>query len=199
MKQKIFAICDMEEAYALRMAEYMLEKIRLPYALHLFTKVEELERFMEQEEIEILLIAESALELLREEYVRQQVVQMFVLQENDMRENDIQEGRFPAAYISKFQSPEKIVAVLIEAAVGLSEWSRTRTQNETEVKLIVIYFQFKRCLQTYLSLTMGKILAREQRLLYFNFECFYRFSMMHGREFIANVTDVIFYLHYYNG
>ena len=27
MKQKIFAICDMEEAYALRMAEYMLEKI----------------------------------------------------------------------------------------------------------------------------------------------------------------------------
>lgn len=71
----------MEEAYALRMAEYMLEKIRLPYALHLFTKVEELERFMEQEEIEILLIAESALELLREEYVRQQVVQMFVLQE----------------------------------------------------------------------------------------------------------------------
>ncbi len=51
MKQKIFAICDMEEAYALRMAEYMLEKIRLPYALHLFTKVEELEKFMEEEEI----------------------------------------------------------------------------------------------------------------------------------------------------
>lgn len=50
----------MEEAYALRMAEYMLEKIRLPYALHLFTKVEELEKFMEEEEIAILLIAESA-------------------------------------------------------------------------------------------------------------------------------------------
>lgn len=86
MKQKIFAICDMEEAYALRMAEYMLEKIRLPYALHLFTKVEELEKFMEEEEIAILLIAESALELLRAEYVREQVMQMIILQENDMCE-----------------------------------------------------------------------------------------------------------------
>lgn len=76
----------MEEAYALRMAEYMLEKIRIPYALHLFTKVEELERFLEQEKIEILLIAESALELLRMEYVSRQVAQVFVLQENDMRE-----------------------------------------------------------------------------------------------------------------
>ena len=193
MKQKIFAICDMEEAYALRMAEYMLEKIRLPYALHLFTKVEELERFMEQEEIEILLIAESALELLREEYVRQQVVQMFVLQENDMRENDIQEGRFPAAYISKFQSPEKIVAVLIEAAVGLSEWSRTRTQNETEVKLIGIYSPIKRCLQTSFALTMGQILAREHRVLYFNFESYSGFGQMLGREFLADVTDVMYY------
>ena len=53
MKQKIFAICDMEEAYALRMAEYMLEKIRLPYALHLFTKVEELEKFIVDNQVQI--------------------------------------------------------------------------------------------------------------------------------------------------
>ena len=92
MKQKIFAICDLEEAYALRLAEYMLEKIRVSYALHLFTRVEELERFMEQEEIAILLIAESALELLHMEYVKRQVVQMFVLQENDIRETDMQES-----------------------------------------------------------------------------------------------------------
>ena len=79
MKQKIFAICDMEEAYALRMAEYMLEKIRLPYALHLFTKVEELEKFIVDNQVQIAA--------LRAEYVREQVVQMFILQENDMCES----------------------------------------------------------------------------------------------------------------
>lgn len=188
MKQKIFAICDMEEAYALRMAEYMLEKIRLPYALHLFTKVDELEKFMEQEEIEILLIAESALELLREEYVRKQVVQMFVLQENDMREEEP-----PSSYISKFQSPEKIISLLVESVEGLGDWSRSGTQTETEVKLVGIYSPVKRCLQTSFALTMGQMLAREHRVLYFNFESYSGFGQLLGREFLADVTDVMYY------
>lgn len=198
MRQKIFAICDMEEAYALRMAEYMLEKIRLPYALHLFTKVEELEKFMEREEIEILLIAESALELLREEYVRQQVVQMFVLQENDMREDGahedgMQKSGSPVFYISKFQSPEKIVSALIESAEGLTDWFRTGTEIRTEVKLIGIYSPVKRCLQTSFALTMGQILAREHKVLYFNLESYSGFGQMLGKEFPADMTDVMYY------
>ena len=39
------AICDTEEGYAFRMAEYLLDKVRLPYTLHLFTAVEGLEKF----------------------------------------------------------------------------------------------------------------------------------------------------------
>ena len=198
MRQKIFAICDMEEAYALRMAEYVLEKIRIPYALHLFTKVEELEKFIEQEEIAILLIAESALELLRVEYVRQRVEQMFVLQENDLCEGsaerkDMQENGSPAAYISKFQSPEKIIAMLIESASGLTDWHRTGTLTETEVKLIGIYSPVKRCLQTTFALTMGQMLCKEHKVLYFNFENYSGFGQMLGREFLADVTDVMYY------
>lgn len=188
MKQKIFAICDMEEAYALRMAEYVLEKIRLPYALHLFTRVNELEKLMEQEEIEILLIAESALELLCAEYVRQQVAQMFILQENDLREN-----KFPASYISKFQSPEKIISAIIEQSDGIVDWRSIGTQTETEVKLIGIYSPVKRCMQTSFALTMGQMLAREHRALYFNLESYSGFGQMLGREFLADVTDVMYY------
>lgn len=203
MKQKIFAICDMEEAYALRMAEYMLEKIRIPYAVHLFTKVEELERFLEQEEIEILLIAESALELLRMEYVRRQVAQMFVLQESDLREDDGQdkdgqkrdgrENDHAAMYISKFQSPERILSVLIESAKGLTDWSGAETQIQEDVKLIGIYSPVKRCLQTSFALTMGQILAREHKVLYFNFENYSGFGRMLGREFATDVSDVLYY------
>ena len=76
------AICDTEEGYAFRMAEYLLEKVKLPYALHLFTAVEELEKFAGREKIEILLIAESAWRLIKEEYIRTQVAQMFILQES---------------------------------------------------------------------------------------------------------------------
>lgn len=198
MRQKIFAICDMEEAYALRMAEYMLDKIKIPYALHLFTKVGELEKFMEQERIEILLIAESALELLREEHIRRQVTQMFVLQENDMREEDMQksgrqEEEPPAFYISKFQSPEKIVSLLIESAQGLTDWPRVKTETQTETRLIGIYSPVKRCLQTSFALTMGQMLAKEHRTLYFNFENYSGFGQLLGREFSADVADVMYY------
>ncbi len=203
MRQKIFAICDREEAYALRMAEYMLEKMRIPYALHLFTKVEELEKFMEREQIEILLIAESALEMLREEYIRSQVVQMFILQENDMQESDMKENLLqrnetqeygaPVSYISKFQSPERIVTTLLESAQGLADWCRIGTQTSEEVKLIGVYSPVKRCLQTTFALTMGQILAREHKVLYFNLESYSGFGQMLGREFLADVTDVMYY------
>lgn len=190
MRQKIFAICDTEEAYALRLTEYILEKVRLPYTLHLFTQVEELQRFAQEETIEILLIAESALKVLKEEYVRQQVAQMFVLRESDAAEDGAVENN---AYISKFQSPEKIVEALAESIIGSSAYALTMTAEETQVKLIGMYSPIKRCLQTSFALTMGQILAREHRTLYFNFECYSGFGQMLKREFPMDLMDLVYY------
>lgn len=190
MKQKVFAICDTEEAYAVRLTEYMLERIRLPYTLHLFTKAEELQRFAEQEEIEILLIAESALKMLKEEYIRQQVVRMFILQEDDAACQDKQNC------ISKFQSPEKIVEILVESIADLSDWGHKAVTENTEVKLIGIYSPVKRCLQTSFALTMGQVLAKEHKTLYFNFENYSGFGQMLKREFSMDMTDLMYYFRF---
>lgn len=193
MKQKIFAICDTEEAYALRLTEYMLEKIRLPYALHLFTKTEELQRFMQQEEVEILLIAESALKVLREEYVRQQVMRVFVLQEGGVERSDDAAWNDRINSISKFQSPEKIVELLCESVADLSNWKHEVTVQDAEVKLIGIYSPIKRCLQTSFALTMGQVLAKEHKTLYFNFENYSGFGQMLQKEFSMDMADLMYY------
>ena len=193
MKQKIFAICDTEEAYAIRLTEYMLEKIRLPYALHLFTQLEELQKFMQQEEVEILLIAENALKQLREEYVRQQVAKLFVLQEGAESPEDDKEDQNHLNCINKFQSPEKIVAALYESIVDLSDWRQKMTVQDTEGKLIGIYSPIKRCLQTSFALTMGQILAKEHKTLYFNFENYSGFGQMLKKEFSMDMTDLMYY------
>ena len=187
MTQKIFAICDLEEAYAFRLTEYMLEKIRLPYTLHLFTKVEELQIFAQQERIEILLIAESALKMLKEEYVRQQVAQIIVLQEN----NTVQREDIPC--ISKFQSPDKIVETLSELIADLPNWNFGEVETDMAVKLIGIYSPIKRCLQTTFALTMGQILAKEHRTLYINFENYSGFGQMLKREFSMDMMDLMYY------
>ncbi len=218
MRQKIFAICDTEEAYALRLSEYMLEKIRLPYALHLFTRVEELQKFVQEEKVEILLIAENALKMLQEESIRQQVVKMFVLQEEgavrqregavgqnvvsrqkedadrqnamDRQKKDV---RADSGYVSKFQSPEKIIAWLYEAIADISDWRQEVNVQDTGAKLIGIYSPIKRCLQTSFALTMGQILAKEHKTLYFNFENYSGFSQMLQKEFSMDMTDLMYY------
>ena len=210
MKQKIFAICDMEEGYAVRLSEYILDKVRLPYTMHLFTKVEELQKFAGQEEIAVLVIAESALRMLREEYVRRQVAQMFVLQEDEeLREREADglscgnesgstDEKQPMAedklhYISKFQSPEQIVTILTESITNLSDWKIRTTAENTDMKLIGIYTPVKRCLQTSFAITMGQILAKEHRVLYFNFENYSGFGQMLKREFAMDMIDLMYY------
>lgn len=187
MKQKIMAICDTEEAYAFRLAEYVLEKGRFPYALHLFTEVEELQNLAQQEEIEILLIAESALRLLKEEYIKQKVMQMFVLQENDKQERE------DLCYISKYQSPDQILQRIFISVEDLVDWTKQEGTANWEVKLIGMYSPVKRCLQTSFALTLGQMLAKKHKVLYLNFEYYSGLGQLLRREFSADMMDVMYY------
>lgn len=187
MSQKILAICDIEEGYAFRMAEYMLEKVRLPYTLHLFTAASELEKFAGREEIAVLLIAESALRLLKEEYIRQQVAQMFVLQESEQKERE------DLCYISKYQSPEKVVQLMLEFMAELDDWNAKDAQKETAVKRIGIYSPVKRCLQTSFALSLGQILSKEHKVLYLNLETYSGLAWLLKKEFTADIMDAMYY------
>ena len=169
------------------MAEYILEKVKLPYTLHLFTAVEELEKFAGREEIEILLIAESAWHMIREEFVRSQVAQMFVLQESEQAEED------EVCRIDKYQSPEKVVQKMLDVMAdgdGFAEYSEA---TDTTAKMIGIYSPVKRCLQTSFALTLGQLLAKEHRTLYLNFEMYSGLGELLRREYQADILDLVYY------
>lgn len=187
MKHKIMAICDTEEGYAFRMAEYILEKVKLPYTLHLFTAVEELEKFAGREEIEILLIAENAWRMIREEFVRSQVAQMFVLQESEQAEQD------EICRIDKYQSPEKVVQKMLDVMADKGDWKEYPQATDTEVKMIGIYSPVKRCLQTSFALTLGQLLAKEHRTLYLNFEMYSGLGELLRREYQTDILDLMYY------
>ncbi|MDE7247404.1 MAG: hypothetical protein K2N43_05920 [Lachnospiraceae bacterium] len=187
MRHKIMAICDTEEGYAFRMAEYILEKVKLPYTLHLFTAVEELEKFAGREEIEILLIAENAWRMIREEFVRSQVTQMFVLQESEQAEQD------EVCRIDKYQSPEKVVQKMLDVIADGGGWKGYPEATDTAVKTIGIYSPVKRCLQTSFALTLGQLLAKEHRTLYLNFEMYSGLGELLRRDYQTDMLDVMYY------
>lgn len=187
MRQKIMAICDTEEAYAFRLAEYLLEKGKLPYALYLFTEVEKLQNLAQQEEIAILLIAENAWKLIKEEYVRQKVQQLFVLQESDEQDKE------DLCYISKYQSPDQILQRIFLSVEDLADWTKQGDTATWEAKLIGMYSPIKRCLQTSFALTLGQMLAKKHKVLYLNFEYYSGLGQLLRREFAADMTDVVYY------
>ncbi len=199
MTHKIMAICDTEEGYAFRMAEYLLDKVRLPYTLHLFTAVEELEKFAGREEIEILLIAESAWRLLKEEYVRKQVTQMFILQENGEAARTLashkcdEAGKENMRCINKYQSPEMVVQEILNVIADGSGWKDYREAPDTEVKMIGIYSPVKRCLQTSFALSLGQLLAKEHKTMYLNFEMYSGLGELLRREYQTDMLDVMYY------
>lgn len=199
MTHKIMAICDTEEGYAFRMAEYLLEKVKLPYALHLFTAVEELEKFAGREEIEILLIAESAWRLIKEEYIRTQVAQMFILQESgEPVQTLIPQGsgeakREDLRCISKYQSPEIVVQEILNLIADGSGWKGCPEATDTAAKLIGIYSPIKRCLQTSFALSLGQLLAKEHKTMYLNFEMYSGLGELLRREYQTDMLDVMYY------
>lgn len=188
MKEKIMAVCDLEEAYAFRMAEFITQKASIPYTLHLFTGTEELENFMAEKEISVLLIGESAAGQLK---VKPKIPNIFVLWEGGERHNtDYQ-------YIDKYQKPEEVIREAAQHMAELKDWDEGkeefRTQRHSKLKVVGIYSPVRRCLQTSFALTMGQLLAREHRTLYLNFECYSGFDRMLHREFQTDMMDVLYY------
>jgi hypothetical protein len=189
------AICDTEEAYAYRLAEYILENGSffqnmsgsLSYSMHLFTEVEKLKCMMEQEQIAILLIAESALDLLGESYTQLQNVQILVLQENEGRKIE------NLCYISKYQSPDIILQSVYDSVEELSDWTVSDVLTRLDVKLIGMYSPVKRCLQTSFALTLGQILAKKDKVLYLSFEYYSGLGQLLRRDFSADMMDVMYY------
>lgn len=188
MKEKIMAVCDLEETYAFRMAEFLTQKASMPYTLHLFTGTEELENFMEKKEISVLLIGESAAEQLK---IKPAIPNVFVLWEGGKkREEDYQ-------YIDKYQKPEEVIREAAEHMAELKDWAEgqeeSRTRQRSKLKAVGIYSPVRRCLQTSFALTMGQLLAKDHRTLYLNFECYSGFDRMLRREFQTDMMDVLYY------
>lgn len=188
MKQEILAVCDLEEAYAIRMAEYITRKMSLPYALHLFTKTAELENFLLKNKISVLLIGESAAGQLKE---NPDIPNVFVLWEGGKKE----ENNY--RYIDKYQKPEAVIREVAEQMAEVQGWSacwpESRTEEKSKLKIIGIYSPVRRCLQTSFALTMGQLLAKEHKTLYLNFECYSGLDSMLHKEFQTDMMDLLYY------
>ncbi len=187
MDNRILAICDLEENYAYRMMEVLQVKKDIPFEIHVFTQLDRLMEFNRKAEVGCLLISESA---YCDAILELAVPHVIILNES----GEITEGN-QFYNINKYQSVDHIVNEILnyytEKAPGRAG-RRIGTLHKNR-RIIGIYTPVKRCLQTTFSMTLGQMLARNHKTLYLNFECFSGLAHMLGREFKADITDLVYF------
>ena len=153
MRKKILAVCDSEQDYAYHFLDYLSRfetEESFPFEVQVFTEASALKEFGEQNEIAILLIAQS-LHLMEENWKADHIL---VLAEE-------REGPCEEPWIEKYQSVETILRKVLEIAADYELLPPAVRGGGNAVKVIGVYSPVGRCLQTTFSFTLGQLLARK--------------------------------------
>ena len=156
----------------------------------MFTERGAWEQFAGQNEATVLLVSQPLYERYGGEW---EAGRRIILSEG-------RDGPPGEQWIDKYQSVEAVVRKVLELAseAGLLP-PVARAGGREGMKLIGVYSPVGRCLQTTFSFTLGQLLARKHRVLYLNFECFSGFGKMLRKEFQADLSDLIYFLHNRDG
>lgn len=185
MEKKVLAIFDSEERYAYGLMEYMNEKIRLPFRIHVFTLKEAFYSFERKDEIECLMLSEKMYEEAIESF---NIPHIIILSESgNIISNTLH-------HINKYQSCENIYKEVLQYySVSEENILPDLRINTDRMKIIGIYTPIGRCLQTTFAFTLGQLLARNHKTLYLNFEKYSGLAVMLKREFATDISDLMYY------
>lgn len=184
MVSKILALCDSEEDYLLRMSGFLEKKKIQPFVVKTFTEERKLQKFAEQNKIELLLIAEKMYRGGKGTYP---AAHTFILNESGNKAGENIEN------INKYQSSENILRAVMDSYISGGAKVPPRIGTGSRMKIIGNYTPVGRCLQTTFALSMGQILARKHKTLYLNFESYSGLGLLLEKEFSADITDVMYY------
>ncbi|MDO4648354.1 MAG: hypothetical protein Q4B26_06860, partial [Eubacteriales bacterium] len=186
MKRKVFAVCDIEKEYALRLMNYLSQRHNIPFEIQVFTTVESLGEYTKNHEIELLLISDQA--MVRE--VREmKIKKIILLSEGEMLPEGMQ---YPMVY--KYQSTG---SMLREVMSYYGEDTSGQTQGtvswKNKTRFIGVYSPIHRCLKTSIALAMGQLSAVRAPTLFLTMDEYAGLEEWRGEPFGANLTDLLYY------
>ena len=179
----ILAVCDTEEAYASKLAEYINQKNSFPFQARSFSTIEKMTDFCKKQHIEVLLISERFYPLELKDY---DIDKLFILQESESFDEDVEA-------IWKYQSCETLLKELL-MLLAKEPGKTAHIRRRQGLFVMGFYSPVKRSLQTSFALTMGQLLAKRGKTLYVNMEACSGLSRLLGKEFMHDLSDLLYYL-----
>lgn len=186
MKKNIFAVCDLEAAYAYNLMEYMNVKQSTPFEVQAFTNVKSLELFLQEHEVEILLISEQA---MCQEVKEMGIGRVMILSEGELLE---ELSGYPFVY--KYQSSDSLIAEVMSYYAKQDTRVSPLALLKKKVEIIGVYSPVKRNLKTSFALTLGQLLARNRGVLYINMEDYSGFETLMSKKFPSDLSDLMYFI-----
>lgn len=180
----ILAVCDKDEAYASKLVNYINLRGGFPFAARYFSSVERMETFSAKQKIEVVLASE---EYYKETEKRITSDKLILLGEKEISADMCSE------MVWKYQSAASLMKQVLDI-LSKEEGMHSHITRKKKLKVIGFYSPVKRVLQTSFTLTFGQLLAKRGRALYLNLEASSGLEFVTGREFIKDLSDLLYYL-----
>lgn len=186
-ERDIFAVCDLEVEYAYHFMEFVSKKKNIPLELRVFTNVKALLDFLQQHQIELLLISENA---MCEEIQAHEIGQIVILASGVLPDYL---KKYPSVY--KYQSSNSVIRETM-VCYGTSQKNKGKQLRmiNRDVEFIGIYSPVGRTMKTTFALTLGQILAKKKAVLYLNLEEYSGFEYLLEQTYEQNLGDLLYYV-----
>lgn len=178
----LLAICDGDEIFLNRLADYLHLRKAVPFRVQLFSNTTRLREAIRKSPAHLLLISET----LYEPSLQKLCTHLLLLKITTSPPLEHLD------YIPKFQSVDKTISQILtyyETKTGTLPYPK----KQDDTVLIGIYSPVKRCLQTSFALLLGQLLSQKAKVLYLNFETFSGFSNCFKKE-TADLSDLLYFL-----
>jgi len=180
---KVLALCDGEEEYAQLMSEFLRKHKNLPWTIHTYTNVDDLQK--SEKSVDMLVISETLFEEKASEFAAGRTV---VLNESGIRKWE------NVVYVDKYQEAEEVLRYLLEIYVEIADVLLPGLFRKYKTVFIGNYTPEHRSMQTSFALTMSQLLAREHPTLYLNFEHCAGISELLPDMQTLDLADLLYFL-----
>lgn len=176
------AIYDVDPAYGARFADFVNQRERTPFTAMPFSSLVKLKEFAENHLVEILLIDRAALREVEGIRARQIIT---------LADGEVVELAEECPVVYKYQSGDSIMREVM-ACYCKQPVENGAALLGAKASVIGVYSPVNRCLKTSFALTMGQLLARNERVLYINLEEYSGFSRLIAAQYEQDLSDVLY-------
>lgn len=180
--KRIMAIYDADPCYADKFAEYINRRDQCPFTAISFTSIDHLKSYADRQQVELLLAGSST---AAESFAAVRAARtVWLAGDGDSHEK--------GAVVYQYQ-PADVVLREVIACYQMQTGQCLDRISAAGSRMIGIYSPVNRCGKTGFGLTLGRILAKEERVLYLSLEEYSGFSRLMGREHTVGLSDFIYH------